>query len=392
MNSGESNMSKPSFQDWFCLREGRKNFQIDPVRDQKFLFGQPEWEAQIDSRLKRAQLLSTPVRLLWWGQYGIGKTHRLRHTEYLVRAKLYRYTTCYVVATDLQEKTGFETLHFELVNSLGRERMQALVSAYLLKLRTGAAGVPSLDEICGSASDVRDALMSFGGDNKNLVLPAWRFLCGLELKSEEQKLAGVTKERLETSHDFAAVLSALARIIQLETQTELLYLVDEAENLIKITNKTAEARWQETLRAVLDIQHLSIVITVGSERFQDMPKLLVLPDIVRRVQKDNYVHMEAFKQPDVEKFMRMLLEQLIDPTKREALEASGALTNTPGYKREYFPFNQGAFEKYCENAVVDPRTAKPSEILARLDKVAADAYFNDRRIIDRDHLTELGIA
>jgi hypothetical protein len=385
-------MSKPSFQEWFCLRDGRKNFQIDPVRDHRFLFGQPEWETQIDSRLKRAELLSTPVRLLWWGQYGIGKTHRLRHTEFLVSSKPYRYTTCYAVATDLQEKTGFETLHFQLVNSLGREKIQALVSSYLLKLRTKPGETPSLEEICGSASDVRDALMSFGSDNKNLVLPAWRFLCGLELRPDEQKLAAVTKERLDTSHDFAAVISALGRIVQIETQTDLLFLIDEAENLTKITNKTAEARWQESLRAMLDIQHVSLVITVGAERFQDMPKLLVLPDIVRRVQKDNYVHMEAFKEQDVVSFMRQLLDQLIDPAKRAAVEASDSLTSKPGYKPELFPFNQGAFEKYCENAVVDPRTAKPSEILARLDRVAAEAYFRDRRLIDRNHLTEMGIA
>ena len=50
-------MPKPSFQEWFCLADGRKNFSIDPVRDQAYLFGEPDWEAEIDSRLKRAQLL-----------------------------------------------------------------------------------------------------------------------------------------------------------------------------------------------------------------------------------------------------------------------------------------------------------------------------------------------
>ena len=77
--------TKPTFQEWFCLRENRRNFQIDPVRDQAFLFGKREWEEEINSRLRRAQLLGTPVRLLWWGQFGIGKTHRLRHTEYLIQ-------------------------------------------------------------------------------------------------------------------------------------------------------------------------------------------------------------------------------------------------------------------------------------------------------------------
>ena len=108
----------PTFADWFCLAPGRRNFSIDPVRDQEYLFGEPEWQQQIDRRLERSQLLGTPIRLVWWGQYGIGKTHRLRHTEYLIKTKGYNYFPRYLVASDIAEKTGFGRLHFELVNAL----------------------------------------------------------------------------------------------------------------------------------------------------------------------------------------------------------------------------------------------------------------------------------
>jgi hypothetical protein len=386
-------MSKPTFQEWFCLRDGRKNFQIDPIRDQKFLFGQPQWEEEIKSRLKRAELLGTQVRLLWWGQYGIGKTHRLHHTQFLVQQNGFRYYPCYVIASDVQEKTGFERLHYELVNSLGREQMQKFVASYLLKLKNQTPGVPTLREICGTAADVESALKNFGGDNENLVLPAWRFLCGLELKGNESLLAGVTKEQLDSSHEFAAVLGALAQVINIETKTELLYLVDEAENLLKITNKTAAARWQESLRAMLDVPGIGLVIAVGAERFQDVPPLLINADFVRRMQKDNYVHMEAYKLPDVTTFMKQLLSQWIDPAKRAGLEASENLAKSVAdYDPAVYPFSAGAFDKYCEYAVVDPRTAKPSEIIVRLDRIAAEGYFRDRWLIDKNHLTDMGIA
>lgn len=388
-------MTKPTFQEWFCLRDGRKNFQIDPARDNVFLFGQQEWEDQIQSRLKRAELLGTPVRLLWWGQYGIGKTHRLRHTEFLVHKNGYRYHPCYIVATDIQQKTGFERLHYELVNSLGREEMRKHVSSYLLKVKTQTPGVPAVKEICANSADVESALRNFGGDNDNMVLPAWRFLCGLALKGTETAFAGVTKDQLDSSHDFSAVISALARVIQFETGKELLYLIDEAENLLKITNKTAAARWQESLRAMLDIPNVGIVIAVGAERFQDVPPLLTHADFVRRMQKDNYVHMEAYKLPDVRSFMKQLLAHWIDPGKRNALEASEDLAKkVPDYDPDVYPFTAGGFDKYCDYAVVDPRTAKPSEILVRLDRVAAEAYLRDppRRLIDKNHLTDMGIA
>jgi hypothetical protein len=387
-------MTKPTFPEWFCLNGGRKNFQIDPVRDQEYLFGEPEWEEDIDSRLRRAQLLGTPVRLVWWGQYGIGKTHRLRHTEYLINSRGYNYFPCYVVASDVQEKSGFERLHFELVNSLGKDRMRGMVSSFLLRLRTGQPGIPSLRDICGTSSDVVPALMSFGGDNDQLIMPAWRFLCGLKLKGNDLALANVTKDCLDSSTDFATVITALGTIIQLENSgKELIYLIDEGENLGKVNNRAAEARWQESIRSILDINNLGIVFTVGAERQEGIPSVILQPDIVRRFQRDNYIKMEAYNPPVAFKFMRGLLGNWIDASNRAALELSSGLAATvPDYDPALYPFTTGSFEKFCEWAVVDPRTAKPSEIIARLNNVAAEAYFKDRRLITRDHLSEMGIA
>jgi hypothetical protein len=386
-------MPKPSFQEWFCLADGRKNFQIDPVQDQAYLFGEPDWEAQIDTRLRRAQLLGLPVRLMWWGQYGIGKTHRLHHTEHLIHKNGYNYYPCYAVASDIQEKTGFERLHFELVNALGRDHMREIVSAYFLKIQNKVSGVRSLKELCGTSSDVEAALQSFGGNNEKLVPAAWRFLCGRDLDTADQDRAGVTRASLESSIDYATVLGALAAIIQHETGKELFYLVDEAENLGKVSNKTAVERWRESLRTILDIKNLSIIFTIGAERQDGIPKIILEPDIVRRIQKDNYVVMEAYKPPTAKSFVRGLIGKWVDPARRAALElAEDWATSVPDYKPEFYPFTEGGFDKFCEWSVIDPRTAKPSEIIARLNNVAAEAYFKDRRLINRDHLTEMGIV
>lgn len=388
-------MTKPSFQEWFCLAENRKNFQIDPMRDQEFLFGEPAWEEEINSRLRRSQLLGLPVRLVWWGQYGIGKTHRLRHTQHLIAQNDYRYFPRYVVASDIQDKTGFEKLHFDLVNSLGRDDMREMVAAYTFKLRAGThPNLPPLNQICGAVSDVESALRSFGGDNENLTLPAWRFLCGMELKGNEMALANVTKQKLDSSAEFAAVIGALATIIQLEMQErELLYLVDEVEHLSKITNKTAETRWQESIRAIADLTNVSLIFTIGADRQEGIPKIVLQPDIVRRFQRDNYIQMDAFKTPAARSFVRGLLSNWIDPTRRSSLEVSEGLPGSVAdYDPELYPFTNAGFEQFCEYATADMRTAKPSEILARLNNAAAEAYFRDRRLLTPSHLTELGMG
>src|SRR5439155_11526768 len=164
---------------------------------------------------------------VWWGDFGIGKTHRLRHTEYLIRTKPYQYHPCYVVATDLQDKTGFERLHRDLVNSLGREPMRDLVRKYLRDVDDKVPGVMSIQELCGPWTDVANALLSFGDRQASHALSAWRFLCGLKLEREELGLAGVTKSQIDSSLEFSTVLLALSTIIKRKDGKQLLYLIDQ---------------------------------------------------------------------------------------------------------------------------------------------------------------------
>ncbi len=387
-------MAAVSFQEWFCLKDDRENFEIDPVRDQAHLFGEPEWTVQIDDILHTAEELKVPVRLVWWGDFGIGKTHRLRHTEYLIRTKAYRYHPCYVVATDLQEKTGFERLHRELVNSLGRDPMRELVRKYLRDADDRVPGVMSIQDLCGPWTDVASALLSFGDRQEAHALSAWRFLCGLKLEREELGLASVTKAQLDSSLEFATVLLALATIIKRQAGKQLLYLIDQGEVLKKVKKQAVVDSWIETLRAVLDVKALGVILAVGAERDEGIPEIVLTPEIVRRFQRDHYLQMPAYKAEQASKFVASLLQNWVDPVKRESLEAREHFTEKlhSEYQPDLYPFTKGAFERFCEWATVDPRNAKPSEIIARLNNVMAQAKRKERRLVTREHLTELGIS
>jgi hypothetical protein len=382
------------FSDWFCLSKGRKNFQIDPNKDSEFLFGNPRDDEEIKSMLLRSQVLALPMRLVWWGQYGIGKTHRLRHTERIINENGYRFEPHYVLCGDINEKTGFERLHYQLVSVLDRETIRTLVTSYILKLRTNTEGYVPLKDLCGTSADVMGALKAFGSDNEMLVKPSWNYLCGLPLDKGDVNSAGVTKPKLELTSDYAAVFNALATIIEKETGKQLFYLIDEGEKLTRIINKTAEASWNETLRAILDIQNLNIAITIGAEKLDQLPKLLMFPDIVRRIQKANYIQMEALKEAVAVNFVKDLLGKWIDPDLCRSVANTENFTNKyQGFKLEYYPFaDEGAFQMFIDNAIIDMRDAKPAVILFKLNTVAAEALFKERRLITKEHLTELGYA
>src|SRR5712691_6016928 len=211
-----------SYPEWFCLKPGRENFHVDPDRDHEFLFGKGEWKDDIDARLRRALALKEPVRLVWWGQYGIGKTHRLKFTEYWMREKKLLLYPIHVVCRDIEEKSTFDRLHFDLVNNLGRERMQPLVAKYIHKLDSAVPGVAPLRQLTTS-TDIVSAVQRFAlsasttRTDETMQMAAWKFLTGGELDSKECSVAGVTRESIDSSVEYAGVLRILGAVITAET-------------------------------------------------------------------------------------------------------------------------------------------------------------------------------
>jgi hypothetical protein len=236
-------------------------------------------------------------------------------------------------------------------------------------------------------------MLSFGDRQDAHTMAAWRFLCGLKLEPGERGLAGVTKSQLDSSIEFATVLLALSTIIQAETGNQLLYLIDQGEGLQKVKKQATVDSWVETLRAVLDVKSVGMVLTVGAERDEGIPEIVLAPEIVRRFGRDHYLQMEAYKPPQASKFVANLLQKWIDSSKRGRLEADEQfVSRVPDYSSDLYPFTKGSFEKFCEWATVDPRNAKPSEIIDRLNNICAQAQRKGLRLISRDLLAELGIS
>ena len=63
----------------------------------------------------------------------------------------------------------------------------------------------------------------------------------------------------------------------------------------------------------------------------------------------------------------------------------------PGYRPALYPFTEGAFKKFCRYYGEQPKYAKPSEIISKLDYLAAEAFLATKRLMDEDFLVEQGI-
>jgi len=387
-------MPASSFAEWFCLKDGRVNFQIRPDRDHQFMFGNVAWRDGIRRELQRSLLLNNPVRIVWWGDYGIGKTQRLRYMEHLINTDFAENKPSFhpvvVTTRDLQDKSGFEQLHYELVSRLKFEQMRNATVSYAKKLWTGVSGPVPFEQL-STSEDVLSAFRVLGGDNSRFAETAWRFLAGQNV-GNEMVVANVHKGILDSSIEFADVLKIFATIIEVELGKQLFYMVDQVEALSKITNKNAEARWVETTRAVLDIPNLSIVLAIGASRLEGMPTIVYAPEIVRRFTVDKYIQMPAYETPDAEAFVQDLLKSLVNPAKRQTLERESDLAATvPGYRPDFYPFTEKAFRKFCRYFGEQPKIGKPAEIIPKLDYLAAEAFIQNKRMIDEDFLVQQGI-
>jgi hypothetical protein len=377
---------------FFCLKAGRTNFDLDPAVDSDFLFGDQQWSDDIDKRLQRSVAMNRPLRLVWWGQYGIGKTHRLRYMKNVIDKKGYAFYPCFAVASDLQDKSGFERLHSQLLGSIASDRIRPMTESYLLKLHTGMPVVP-IETLADTAPDVAAAVKNFGSKNINVATAAWQYLAGQKLDRNDMVLAGASKPQIDTAVEFAAVHHVLGHILREETGGKtLLYLIDEVENLTKIKNKNTAARWSESLRALLDVKNIAVVFTVGAENLQGIPPVIVSPDIVRRMQTENYEPMAAYKAPTATKFVQDVLAELIEQSCRTALEATnGWVSGSNDYDSACYPFTASAFRIFCNHAVNDPRNAKPSEILNALNNAAYEAMVANSPLITPAILSTLNM-
>jgi hypothetical protein len=388
---------------WFCLKSGRKNFQINPINDGDIFLGGHKGENEsapfkedIAMRLKRSMATSDPIKLIWWGQFGIGKTKRLTYVKDIIeKSEGYTFYPVFALMSDLQEKSGPEVFHARLFEGIGYQAIRNFSMAYKIRAQNKDDGFINIQDLPAMPDELARILNTLTSDREELAKAAWRYILGYKLSKEEMRDAGSVKPQIDSGVEFAKIHQAFAYIIKKQTGgNQLLYLIDEFENVTKINNKNQESRWQESLRLLLDVamEDLGIIITVGADREDGIPALILKPDIARRIQITNYVQLSAYERPTTEEFLIDLLCDLTDHDRRKSLEAEEQWEEGKnGYSSRHYPFTDDGFAAFCNHASEDVRSAKPSEILHNIDRAAFESMQANSRLITAEILSKIGI-
>ena len=378
-------MPNETFQDWFCLKN-RATFTIDPKvnpDDAKLYFGREPLRQRIRKQVSRAFIDPRVPKMMFYGAYGSGKTQTLYHMAWDVQAN--KPTSCkgqpYVVHVDveMQSKSTADSWHLQVTEALE----MATVQGWLNTLFNSSA---NFEQEVAKLTPEANLRMGFtqlrgGGD---LAFSAWRWLTGQDMSAGELQEIKVTRCLGDVGvGDLVAAIIAIGNLAR-AVNRELVFFMDEMENLINVKTGDAAESWHDYLRKLSDNSNSSVGFVLGfkADTLDEAPRILVRSDIISRIGRQNLIELETLAAPaNVKSFVEDMLTHLIDEAKAQALISGQSLPT----ELKRYPFTKSAFELMCDYACQDPHKSTPRNIIRTINECAItawDATPAKKRVVD----------
>src|SRR5436190_130577 len=98
-----------TMQTWFGLTEDHNDFTIETDADAELFFARHDLDEQLKSMLRRSFRTSNPPKMVLYGDWGVGKTHTMRHIEYVIENNAgYNAIVVFVELPDITAKSTFQ--------------------------------------------------------------------------------------------------------------------------------------------------------------------------------------------------------------------------------------------------------------------------------------------
>jgi len=223
---------------------------------------------------------------------------------------------------------------------------------------------------------------------KDMAFTAWQWFCGSQkLSAKDLETLEVTRHLGQTgSGDLVNALVGIGRLAA--TNGELIiFLMDEAEQFRNVKTGDAAESLHDYLRKLAEPANafIGFVIAGFAITLDDMPELLVRPDIRGRIGENNVVDIPPLPSVEVPVFTRQMLTELVDQDRAERKIQKESL----GVSLETYPFTSDAFDMLCEYASQDPIKALPRNIIKTVNECAITAWDGERGVIDVDIINEI---
>lgn len=378
---------------WFHLKAGRRSFKPDPLRDRDLLFCHQDVQESIQLAVERAFATGETIKLLLWGDWGVGKTHTLRHLEYWLSQRSADFPTLTVFAKigDVAKNSRFSIVHKDLLDGIGLDSAIAMAHEYIQRAGNLLGGLESIGIPAGICQAFNKLLVATPGQAApEIVVTAWNYLRGTNVGKAGTALG--LQEQILDSKDFYFTLAALGHIVAKVKGKQLVFLVDEAARLEAVGDVLeVERHWVNLNTLIFDQENrfFGFVYTVSGKSTDDIPRALFETQIENRLGNRR---MELMNLPPegVRSFIRNLVESFVD---REAVEADteAKLVSDANYSWQCYPFDAPALDRFVEYFQRTPEDSKPRNVADRLDEAGFYAVKSNERLITENVLGTLGL-
>lgn len=379
--------------DWFCLQPSRQNFKPDARRDRQLLFCHTdEIEEQARYGIERSFAIGEPVKMIIYGNWGVGKTHAVHHISWwLEEHDDYTAKTVFVEVGDITKKSKFDVLLRRFLDEIGMDEISRLVSEYTVS--TGTNPREGLRNI-GVGHDIVEAYFKFimsppGQTPVPATEHAFEHLKGGFVKDGTS--SGITS-RLEQSTEFFDVLKAIGHLYQAVDATSLIFIADEAAKLEDLeADEATAAHWQATNRLIFDDanSYFGFIYTLAAAAEKNLPRVLTAPQIMNRLGPQNLIQLAELNGPQTTDFLTRLVSQFVDKAALESLEDAGEFDGT--FDEATYPFTPTAHARFIDYWKRNPEDAKPRDITDRMNDAAFIAMKKGSRLIDDSALEKAGL-
>src|SRR2546428_10991981 len=95
--------------EWFGLKDGHRDFWVESQADARLLFARTALDQRLSAVLRRSFRTGNPPKLVLHGDWGVGKTHTMRHLQWGVEnSPDYNADVVFVDLPDITSKTDFQ--------------------------------------------------------------------------------------------------------------------------------------------------------------------------------------------------------------------------------------------------------------------------------------------
>lgn len=381
---------------WFFMRPGFSKFKLEPDEHRQYLFGKKDREIRdyLLDEIEGASYGEDGYKAVLFGDYGRGKTHICFNLTYEIARKKLAVIPSYVKCPEFSSKEPFESFFKGFVLSHRTEELKRVAEEYTRMSQRNEA--KPIYEIVQSEDVALVISKGLAAVDIDAVRKSARWLGG-ETKVDMRLVSASLQPHLADSKDFGAVLKGLVHMFVTVDKKVPLYLIDEAERMQQVNHPDTYFRWLAAMREMTEIAGVGIIFFIGGNTRNDIPILLLQPEIQRRILVANYIEFLSPGREEIGVFVAELLATIIrkgevpksqaDAVLPAALDTTipeglAAITGGDAERLAAYPFDQDALKEFVENVATGAGSNKPSEILGRLQRASLRAMRLEKQTID----------